>query len=235
MARIALGRTGDALPTCRVLDFQLAHAQARDAVHHPLDVERSSRDLDRLGPVQVCSQAANRTEYLKRPDLAGNSTRIPPPRSGQVPTTRWSSLRTDFRRGRCRSTDRLWRSPCTGRGPIGLRPRTLRPSPRRTWQRHRQALGAALVVVLIGERPGLSAADSLGACIAWRPRPGVTRNEERNCVSDIPSGWSFRRRGGGADLCTYGGCAAARNDRGRPRGGRCARPVHELSRHRRLE
>ena len=68
-ARIALGRTGNALPTRRVLEFQLAHAQARDAVHLPMNIQQLVRDLDGLSPVQVCSQAASRMEYLMRPDL----------------------------------------------------------------------------------------------------------------------------------------------------------------------
>ena len=68
-ARIALGRTGDALPTRRVLEFQLAHAQARDAVHLALDVEGLARDLAPLSAVPVRSLARSRADYLRRPDL----------------------------------------------------------------------------------------------------------------------------------------------------------------------
>src|SRR5947209_7386199 len=68
-ARIALGRTGDSLPTQRVLEFQLAHALAQDAVHEVLDAEALGRDLAEFAPVIVTSRAETRQEYLQRPDL----------------------------------------------------------------------------------------------------------------------------------------------------------------------
>src|SRR5947209_9778472 len=68
-ARIALGRTGDSLPTRRVLEFQMAHAQAQDAVHEALDAQRLARELAEFAPVIVTSRAANRQDYLQRPDL----------------------------------------------------------------------------------------------------------------------------------------------------------------------
>ena len=68
-ARIALGRVGDGLPTRRVLEFQLAHAQARDAVHAALDVAALCADLADVSPIVVQSQAGDRGHYLQRPDL----------------------------------------------------------------------------------------------------------------------------------------------------------------------
>ena len=71
-ARIALGRTGVSLPTRELLDFALAHAQARDAIHLPLDTDSLSADLQQQGwpaPLLLHSQARDRHEYLLRPDL----------------------------------------------------------------------------------------------------------------------------------------------------------------------
>ncbi len=72
-ARIGLGRAGNALPSRRVLEFKAAHAAARDAVHEPLDVDAFSGHVDAVGPRRrrciVRSQAADRSEYLRRPDL----------------------------------------------------------------------------------------------------------------------------------------------------------------------
>ena len=70
-ARISLGRAGTSLPTAEVLRFAGAHAQARDAVHLPLDVDALAADLHTRGhaAVHVRSRAATRTEYLTRPDL----------------------------------------------------------------------------------------------------------------------------------------------------------------------
>src|SRR5215218_4116467 len=186
-ARIALGRTGDALPTRRVLEFQLAHAQARDAVHRPLDAERLARDLAPLGPIQVRSQAGNRTDYLKRPDLGRHldpdAARLLTPGSYDAAVVLADGL----------SARAVQESgPALAHAIIQLRPDwSWAPVVIATQARVAlgdavaERLGAALVAVLIGERPGLTAADSLGAYITWRPRPGVTRDAERNCVSNI--------------------------------------------------
>ena len=70
-ARIALGRVGASLPTAPLLAFNLAHAQARDAVHTPLDTEALKHALDSrtLDSIEVCSAAQSREQYLRRPDL----------------------------------------------------------------------------------------------------------------------------------------------------------------------
>ena len=186
-ARIALGRTGDALPTRRVLEFQLAHAQARDAVHHPLDVQQLARDLDGLSPVPVRSQAGSRAEYLRRPDLG---RRLDPDTAARLAPGSYDAAVV--------LADGLSARAVQENGPaLARRLREARPdwawAPMAIATQARVAigdaiaerLGAALVAVLIGERPGLTAADSLGAYITWRPRPGATRDAERNCVSNI--------------------------------------------------
>jgi ethanolamine ammonia-lyase small subunit len=186
-ARIALGRTGDSLPTRRVLELAMAHALAQDAVHATLDAQRLSRELAEFAPVVVTSRAANRQDYLQRPDL------------GRM-------LAADSQRALTRgaydisivAADGLSARATADHAPVLLRAlqpyfSDLRLAPLVIATQARvaladevaDALGAALVVMLIGERPGLSSADSLGAYLTYAPRPGVTRDAERNCVSNI--------------------------------------------------
>lgn len=186
-ARIALGRTGDGLPTRRVLEFQLAHAQARDAVHLPLDTETVKHALAAFDPVLVSSQAETRETYLQRPDLgrrldAGSRERLEAgPYAAAIVVADGLSARAVHEN-----------APALVTHLRELLPRW-RLSPVVIAEQARVALGdeiaeglqAVLAVILIGERPGLSSANSLGAYITWRPRPGVTRDAERNCVSNI--------------------------------------------------
>jgi ethanolamine ammonia-lyase small subunit len=189
-ARIALGRTGDALPTRRVLEFQLAHAQARDAVHLPLDVEQLARGLTPLNAVPVCSLARSRADYLRRPDLG---RRLDPDSAGSLALGLYDaaivladglSARAVHENGSALARKLQDMRPDWAWAPvvIATQARVALGDP------IAERLGAALVVVLIGERPGLTSADSLGAYITWRPRPGVTRDAERNCVSNIRAG-----------------------------------------------
>jgi ethanolamine ammonia-lyase small subunit len=186
-ARIALGRTGDSLPTQRVLEFQLAHARAQDAVHEPLDAERLSRELAEFAPIVVASRAATRQDYLQHPDLG----RVLAPDSQRALT-----------RGAYEvcivAADGLSARATAEHAPGVIRAlqpylRDLRLAPLVIATQARvalgdeiaDALGARLVIMLIGERPGLSSADSLGAYLTYAPRPGITRDAERNCVSNI--------------------------------------------------
>jgi ethanolamine ammonia-lyase small subunit len=186
-ARIALGRTGDSLPTQRVLEFQMAHALARDAVHEAFDAEALARDLAAFAPLVVTSRAASRQQYLQRPDL------------GRL-------LADESQRALTRGTydicivaaDGLSARATTDHAPALLRAlqlyfRDLRLAPLVIAAQARvalgdeiaDALGASLVIMLIGERPGLTSANSLGAYLTYAPRPGITRDAERNCVSNI--------------------------------------------------
>ncbi len=192
-ARLALGRCGASLPSVEVLRLGLAHAQARDAVHVAFDAERVRAELTVHGfdLLEVRSAAPDRATYLHRPDLGrrlsgGDRAMLDTAAGGGCDVL-------------CVVGDGL-SAPAVHRHAsallIELRARFealgLRLGPVVLAHRARVALGdeigerlrAGLVVVLVGERPGLSSPDSLGAYLTWRPRVGRT-DAERNCVSNI--------------------------------------------------
>ena len=189
-ARIGLGRAGVSLPTRRVLEFQTAHAAARDAIHAPLDVDRVCAELADLHPIVAESRAVDRRAYLERPDEG----------------RRLSDASRERFAGRfdCALVlgDGLSARAAQEHGPALVRAlRTATPdwrwSPPVVATMARVALGdeiaaafgADLVVMLIGERPGLSSPDSLGAYITFAPQPCVSHDAQRNCVSNIrPAG-----------------------------------------------
>jgi ethanolamine ammonia-lyase small subunit len=192
-ARVALGRAGASMPTDALLAFTLDHARARDAAHGSFDTARLVEGLTGLGlqPVSVSSQVRDRGDYLRRPDLG----RMLDPASRDV--------LTDQGAGPCQLAilvgDGL--SPAAvnvhavalirNLGPrlketgIGIG-RTVVASGTRValGDEIGAILGARMVVMLIGERPGLSAPDSLGAYLTFAPRVGLT-DAMRNCVSNI--------------------------------------------------
>jgi len=186
-ARVALGRAGHGLPTRPMLDFQLAHAKAQDAVHAALDVEALRAALPAPALV-VASAAADRQDYLMNPDLG---RRLDPadaslPRDapdlviviadGLSATAVQAHAAAVVAGLVARLGD--WRI-----GPVVI----ARQGRVAIGDAVGEAMGAGAVVVLIGERPGLSAADSLGAYLTWAPRTG-RRDHERNCVSNIRPG-----------------------------------------------
>jgi ethanolamine ammonia-lyase small subunit len=198
-ARIALGRSGVSLPTNEVLRFGLAHAQARDAVHQPLDVAALQAALVGHGfkPSVVTSRAPDRVSYLRRPDwgrrLAEDSARdLRERRPAKAP--RIAFVVSDGLSSRATQNNSL---------PLLLALAAyipeLRVCPVVIATQARVALGdeigeilgAELVVVLIGERPGLSSPDSLGVYMTGAPRVGLT-DATRNCISNVrPEGLSF--------------------------------------------
>jgi ethanolamine ammonia-lyase small subunit len=195
-ARVGLNRAGCGLATHEVLDFQLAHAQARDAVHAVIDVPSLRGGLRERGlPVCVLRSAApDRATFLRHPD------------QGRVLSSE--------------SAAKLVEAPCDvvfvvadGLSALAVARHTLPvldavlPLLNHQWsvgpicivEQGRVAIGdaigaalqAKISVVLIGERPGLSSPDSLGAYITWAPRPGHT-DAERNCISNIrPEGLEY--------------------------------------------
>src|SRR3954470_5948668 len=200
-ARIGLGRAGGSIPTSRLLDFQLAHARARDAVHCAFDIEAFGRKLDaqRIEYVSLASAAGNRHTYIQRPDLGrilDDTSRALLERRTRAETWDAAFVIADGLSARAVERHALplvemikphleregWQiAPCClvvqGRVAIGDEIGALLP--------------AQMTVILIGERPGLSSPDSLGAYLTWSPLPGRT-NAERNCVSNIrPQGLSY--------------------------------------------
>ena len=196
-ARIGLGRAGNSLPTRRVLEFQAAHAAARDAVHDPLDVDDLVDRLQHAGisaPLQVRSRAASRDEYLHRPDLG----RSPADLSG-LPKTDSADIGIVLADG---LSPRALTAHAAGMVDALVREFDSRyriaPLVIATQARVAlgdyigQALGVKTMLVLIGERPGLSVADSLGIYLTHRPVPGLT-DADRNCISNIhpPDGLDY--------------------------------------------
>lgn len=183
-ARVALGRAGDALPTARELEFRLAHAVARDAVHTALDPAAVRAGLDGVSVLEVHSAAADRAEYLQRPDLG---RRLAPgsslPRAladVAIVLADGLSPRAVHEHGAGLTTALLDRLTGWSVAPVVLATQARVA----LGDEIGAALGARVVVVLIGERPGLSSADSLGVYLTWDPRPGRV-DSERNCVSNV--------------------------------------------------
>lgn len=200
-ARVALGRAGVSLPTAALLQFTRDHARARDAVHAVFESAALTRQLGELQlPVcEVRSRVASRPDYLRRPDLG---RRLDPASAEHLAKLAAPPCPLAVVIG-----DGLSPRAARAHGPAVLR--ALLPflaMPPRTGigavvvaSEARVALGdeigailgASLVLVLIGERPGLSAPDSLGAYLTFAPGPGRS-DAERNCVSNIhPAGLGY--------------------------------------------
>ena len=197
-ARIALGRTGTSVPLSEALVFKLAHAHARDAVYSALETERLLGELATLGlPVQqASSQAQNRQEYLQRPD---HGRRLADASKAHLSASADCDLAIVLADGLSATAINAHAVPLLRLLLPELQQMGFRVGPLVLAEQARVALGdeighllrARLVLVLIGERPGLSAPDSLGAYFTYGPRPGLT-DEARNCVSNIrPAGLPY--------------------------------------------
>jgi len=200
-ARIALGRAGHAVPTEALLDFQLAHAEARDAVHLPWDVEGFAEGLHNLGHdcLVLHTPIQSRAEYLRRPDrgrmLDADSRRRLDELDGcdtdvaLIVTNGLSSTAVE-RHGLplLKAVLSRYRARRIRVGPIGL----VADGRVALSDEIGFALGARVAVIVVGERPGLSAADSLGIYLTYAPLPGNT-DARRNCISNIrpPEGLSY--------------------------------------------
>jgi ethanolamine ammonia-lyase small subunit len=197
MARVGLGRAGDALPLPELLDLRRAHAVARDAVHQLLDIASLRFECGNRGweCVTIQSAARDRTAYLRRPDLgrtlnegAKSALKAGPFDAVLVIADGLSAVAVQ--RHAVAVLDRLL--PKLSAAKWTLAPIVL-------VEQGRVAIGdpiaellkARLSVVLIGERPGLTSPDSLGAYLTWAPRVGKT-DAERNCISNIrPEGLAY--------------------------------------------
>lgn len=193
-ARIALGRAGNSLPTAALLRFDVAHALARDAVHQSLDTAGIAARWYRMGgvePVLVHSRAIDRQSYLQRPDLG---RRLDDASAASLATLRVADKAPDLvlviADGLSATAVHENALPllqalmpklegleiarpivaCQGRVALGDEVGAI--------------LGARLVLILLGERPGLSSPDSLGAYLTFAPEIGRL-DADRNCVSNI--------------------------------------------------
>ncbi len=201
-ARIGLGRAGVSVPTKHLLEFQLAHARAQDAVHKPLDVAALTERLiaqpwrPANGPINLQSRAEDRTQYLQRPDY------------GRRLADSSSNLLRDYRSATSNPYD-LAIVIVDGLSALAIEanaipfleslipalnngPEPWLLSPLCIVEQGRVAIGdvigellhARCVLVLIGERPGLSSPDSMGLYMTWNPKLGRT-DAQRNCISNI--------------------------------------------------
>jgi len=191
-ARIAIGRVGASIPLKQSLEFKLAHAHARDAVYSALDTDRlmTSLIIFDLPILHLHSKAASRNKYLKRPD------------HGRQLNEESAELLKDYSTGKDVAiiiADGL-SATAVNENTFGLL-ESLIPmliaakltiGPLCLVEQGRVAIGddiahflnAKLSLLLIGERPGLSSADSMGAYLTYKPKPGLT-DEARNCISNI--------------------------------------------------
>jgi ethanolamine ammonia-lyase small subunit len=185
-ARIALGRAGDGLPTRRVLEFELAHARARDAVKAHLDPAAVVAELADWHPILVRSKAENHAIYLQRPDLGRRlaqdcAEKLSPGRYDATIVIADGLSAGAVQVQAAQLCKRLLAAQNFAFAPpiVALQARVALGDEIAARQ------GAALAVVLIGERPGLSSWESMGVYITFDPKPGVTKDAERNCVSNI--------------------------------------------------
>ncbi|MFV0461093.1 MAG: ethanolamine ammonia-lyase subunit EutC [Actinomycetales bacterium] len=195
-ARIGLGRTGDALPTARVLEFREAHALARDAVHAPLDSAAVLAGLGGLGlgePIEMTSRAQGREEYVRRPDLGRLPADLGALHGGEwdvglvlmdgLSSTAVHAHGVELATAIVAAIGDTW----------SIAPPVLATQARVALGDHLgAALGVRTLLVIIGERPGLSVADSLGIYLTHNPRPGLP-DSARNCISNIhpPDGLGY--------------------------------------------
>jgi ethanolamine ammonia-lyase small subunit len=195
-ARIALGRTGTSMPTGAQLDFQYAHAQARDAVHLPFDHGAISAQLAERGRESLLlhSAATDRNSYLQRPDL------------GRKLDDQSAQTLRDYAAAHPGGVD-LVIVVADGLSALAVHRHTLpfltrmeeqagadgwSLAPVMLVEQGRVAvadeigelLGAKMAVILIGERPGLSSPDSLGLYFTYNPKVGLT-DAYRNCISNV--------------------------------------------------
>ena len=214
-ARLALGRAGGSLPTAEVLGFGLAQAKARDAVHLPLDAKALCAGLQAAGheTLRVSSAAPDRATYLARPDLG---RRLRADSAAQLAAWRGRTpidLLLVVADGLSSLAIARHALPLIAVIQAGT-PQGWQPGPVVVATQARVALGdevgerlgARMVAVLIGERPGLSSPDSLGIYLTWQPRAGRT-DAERNCISNVrPEGLAYEA----AARKLWWLCAAAR-------------------------
>jgi ethanolamine ammonia-lyase small subunit len=200
-ARIALGRAGHAVPTRVLLEFQLAHAQARDAVHLSWAIEAFAGQVSGIGAEALIldTQVNTRSEYLRRPDLGRVLSDESRSRLG-ASRADGADVALIVTNGLSSTAVELHGFPLLQAIVDGYRAQQTRIAPVALVANGRvalsdaigNALGARVAVIIVGERPGLSAADSLGIYLTIAPQPGNS-DAQRNCISNIrpPEGLGY--------------------------------------------
>ncbi|WP_175104577.1 ethanolamine ammonia-lyase subunit EutC [Pararobbsia alpina] len=202
-ARIALGRAGNSLPTTPLLEFNLAHAQARDAVHQPLDPGPLHEALREAGfqTLDVESAAPDRAHYLRRPDLGRTLSDESVAHLADYAGTMNSTPDVVYVVADGLSAFAAARHALPLLRAVHARLEGWNVGPVVVARQARVALGddigerlrARMVVMLIGERPGLSSPDSLGLYLTYGPRVGRS-DAERNCISNVrPEGLGYEQ------------------------------------------
>ena len=210
-ARIALGRAGVSLPTNAHLAFQLAHAKARDAVHLALDVAglgqalHASQGPQAAAPLMLHTACTDRTHYLQRPDLGRQLDQASRDQLDALQTARHAHAQRPYDLafvvvdGLSAFAIAQNAAPFLALLQDRIATENWAVAPLCIVQQGRvavgdevaQRLGAKAVVVLIGERPGLSSPDSMGLYLTWMPRVGLT-DASRNCISNVrPAGLRY--------------------------------------------
>lgn len=194
-ARIALGRTGSSLPLAASLSFKLDHARARDAVHTPLQQAELAAGLRDAGIAcrELESEVADRSEYLTRPDKGRRLSKASRRQLQGVDAGcdvclvigDGLSARAIHENARnyVQLTIPLLEQAGLRVGPVCV----VRNARVAIGDEIGELLGAKVVVMLIGERPGLSSPNSLGVYMTLHPRVGTT-DERRNCISNVREG-----------------------------------------------
>jgi ethanolamine ammonia-lyase small subunit len=210
-ARIALGRTGNSIPTDALLSFQLDHAQAMDAVHCALDTQALKRELKQLPQLQsfalgeaqvVESKITDRLMYLQRPDLGR-----------QLSDASWAQLKKQASTSQTQPdlaiviADGLSSTAIQNHAAPFLERLLQKLDKSKSWHLApitivkqgrvaiaddvAECLNARMALILIGERPGLSSPDSMGLYLTWGAKRGA-KDSERNCISNVrPDGLSY--------------------------------------------
>lgn len=192
-ARIALGRAGNSITTKELLDFQLAHAQARDAVHAQLQVEEVITQLAKHHQpiLTLSSQATDRRMYLQRPDLGRRLDQESASSIKARPTAEYDICLV-VADGLSALAIEKNISPFLDELLPRLQSQGYHLAPICLVRQGRVAVGdeighllnSRMVIVLIGERPGLSSPDSMGIYLTYQPIKGLT-DEKRNCISNV--------------------------------------------------
>lgn len=202
-ARIALGRAGNSLPTEPLLAFNLSHAQARDAVHHPLEVEPLHEQLRANGftTLDVHSAAPDRQYYLRRPDLgrrladesrAALVEMLRAQAATEAPEVVFVIADGLSAFAASKQSIPLLQAVCAKLTDWNIGPVVVARQARvALGDEIGELLRTQLVVMLIGERPGLSSPDSLGIYLTYAPKVGCS-DAQRNCISNVrPDGLSY--------------------------------------------